>query len=223
MPTIIILHGWGHSSAYWSEMKKMLEKDFQVFAIDMPGFGDEPLVEDSWSIPDYANWVIEKLKKIPGDKVLLGHSFGGRVSSYIASGQPQWLRGLILDGSPSIYRPSFRTRFKIKIAKILKKLNIKGIFNSGNQELLHADKSGKGKIFRNVVSFDQTDLLPKINVSTLLIWGEKDYIVPLRIGREMQALIPKSELVVVDNAGHQVHTDNPFLFYGVTKKFVKGL
>lgn len=223
LPTLIILHGWGETSSDWLMFKQMIEKDFSTICFDLPGFGNEPLKNSDWTVPDYASWVVQRLESVQGPKIILGHSFGGRIGSYIASNKPAWLKGLILDGAPCIYRPNLKVKTKIFLAKISKMLNLKKFFIVKNNELINADNKGLGKISRNAVSFDQTKILPKINVPTLIIWGEYDSIVPIRIAKEMQTLIPKSKLSVIDKVGHHTHQENPYLFYGIIKHFIKNL
>ena len=48
-----------------------------------------------------------------------------------------------------------------------------------------------------------------INIPVLLIWGEKDKIVPLEIGRKLAGNIPNSKLVVVPNCGHVPQEECP--------------
>jgi len=219
MKTLVILHGWGHDKAYWQDFIGKFQ-DTDVIAIDLPGFGEEPLVNSDWGIPEYALWVKNKIAEMKLDTViLLGHSFGGRIASFIASENPEWLKGLILYGSPSIYRPSDRTKLKIKVYKILKRLGLKNQ-KPKNTELQKADNDGLGKVFRNVVPFDQTELLIKINVPTLLIWGANDEAVPVTIAKELNILIPNSKLVILDGLGHNAHLENLNLFYGTVKNFI---
>lgn len=223
MKTLVILHGWGHNSQYWEVIKSMYEQDFNVVFFDLPGFGKEPLIEDDWGVPEYAEWVKEKLNSIQGKKIILGHSFGGRVASFIASQNPNWLEGLILSGSPSIYRPSSKVKFKIFLSKLFRKIGLKRKPVSQNSDLARADKNGLGKIFRKVVPFDQTKLLPKINIPTLLVWGEYDEDVPLKIAREINNLIPNSKMEVIEKVGHNSWIENTYLFYGITKNFIKSI
>lgn len=225
---IVILHGWGHSKEYWGDFARRFSDggfDGKVVALDLPGFGSEPLVSFEWGIPEYARWVEERIANLGGGKegeiILLGHSFGGRVSGFIASERPTWLKGLILYGAPCLYRPKFSTRVKIRAAKFLKKAGICKKY-SGNEELREAESAGMGTIFRKAVTFDETDLLPKITAPTLLAWGANDVReAPLRIAKEMHALISPSELVIMDGAGHNAHLENPTLFYGIVKKFIE--
>jgi pimeloyl-ACP methyl ester carboxylesterase len=223
--TIVILHGWGHRKEYWSDFIRQCEGGGfrgEVIALDLPGFGREPLVSPEWGIPEYAQWTIEKIVSLKKENViLLGHSFGGRISGYIASERPAWLRGLILYGAPCLYRPKFSTKMKICVAKFLKKMGVRKTY-SGNDELREADRVGMGAIFRKAVVVDESELLPKIIVPTLLVWGAGDTIeAPRRIAEEMHALISSSELVIMDGVGHNAHLENPTLFYGIVKKFIQ--
>lgn len=224
MKTIVILHGWDHSTKDWLIIKDMFDGDFRVVSFDLPGFGDTPLISPNWGIPEYSNWTKERIKKEVGEDskiILLGHSFGGRIASHLASQNPDWLESLVLYSSPSIYRPRLKTKIKIFLAKLKNKIGLNKINFHKNTELKKADESGLGKIFRKVVSFDQTDHLPKIKVKTLVITGEKDESVPLYISKEIDRLIPDSRLAVIDKVGHNAHKENHYLFYGIIKQFIQ--
>ena len=120
--TLVILHGWGHSKNQWNFFINRFDEG-NVVIFDLPGFGEEKLIDQNWGIPEYSMWAKAKIESL-GEKnvVLLGHSFGGRIAGYIASENPPWLKGLILYGSPSLYRPGKKVRFKILVAKFLKGL-----------------------------------------------------------------------------------------------------
>ncbi len=214
---IVVLHGWGQNSEYWQEISSKFDNSL---TLDLPGFGNTPLIDSNWGIANYASWVVNQIEsKGLKNVVLVGHSFGGRIASYVASQNPEWLNLLVLYGAPCIYRPSLSLKMKTRLFKILKNLGIKK--KPKNSELNIADSNGMGKIFRKAVVFDQTEILPKIKVPTLLIWGEKDFDVPLSIAKEMHTLIPKSQLVVLNNLGHNAHLENPNLFYGTIKNFIQ--
>jgi pimeloyl-ACP methyl ester carboxylesterase len=228
MKKLIILHGWGQHAKIWDPFVSQIGDIIETQAWDLPGFGKEPLVSDEWGVPEYADWVVEKVDEefaAGTEIILLGHSFGGRVSSWIASQNPDWLSGLILSGSPSIYRPSFGLKFRIRLYKFLKKILpssvLKKIFKP--KSLNTADSAGKGKIFRKVVPFDQTEVLEQIKVPALLIWGEKDEPVPLKIALEMNELIPNSKLEIIEGVGHQTGQEAQYLFYGIVKNFIQNL
>lgn len=215
---LFFLHGWGHNRHLWDGLTG---KFHNAIALNLPGFGDEPLINNDWGVPEYARWVDEKISKYK-NVVLVGHSFGGRIAAEIASKKPKYLKGLVLSGAPCVYRPSLKTRSKIKAFKILKTFmpqSFRGLFYSGDLK-----SAGKlEKIFRKVVIYDQTKQLQKIQVPTLLIWGENDDQVPLKIAREMFLLIKDCELKILENSGHNAYLDKPDLFYGYVKNFISDL
>ncbi len=229
---LVVLHGWGHDKALWEDFAhRFPEGDVRV--LDLPGFGEEPLVDGEWGIPEYAAWVKERLASIAakegdgnGGIVLLGHSFGGRIAAFVASERPAWLRALVLYAAPCLYRPTASVRAKIAAAKALKRLGFArpeaGRY-AANAELREADAKGMGKIFRKTIVFDETEALRRIAVPTLLIWGGRDTYPTPAMGREMHALISGSTLRIMEQSGHNAHLENPILFYGIIRQFLHAL
>jgi pimeloyl-ACP methyl ester carboxylesterase len=229
MAKLVVLPGWGQDKTFWENFAQRFLAG-EVLVLDLPGFGTEPLVSDTWGIPEYAAWAKGKLAALHEDNIiLLGHSFGGRVAGFVASDRPPWLKALILYAAPCLYRPKASTRFKIAAAKLLKRLGAKNIIKNAtqgkyaNEELQQADGAGLGAIFRKIVVFDETEILPKIAVPTLLVCGGKDQYPPLVIAEEMHALISGSILRIMEHEGHNAHLENPTLFYGTIKQFLQSL
>lgn len=226
MKTIVILHGWGHSQAHWEGISHMLSTENRVVVFDLPGFGDEPAPPATWGVPEYAEWVNARIAKEGlRDVVLLGHSFGGRISALLAAEQPAWLRGVVLYGAPCLYRPFFRVRVRNFIGKMIGKLPIPESFRRayrGDEENAAMEK-GMRPIFRRVVAFDETEQVRQIRVPVALVWGEHDMEAPMHIAEELKALIPNAELHVLQGGGHSVHLEQPTLFYGIIKKFLQRL
>ncbi len=218
---VIILHGWGQDKTVWEGLTDKLGKN--SLSIDMPGFGKEKIVDPTWGVPEYTQWVINKIKDY-NDVILIGHSFGGRLTAEIASKRPKWLKGIILSGAPCVYKPSFKTKFKITIFKIAKyfipyKLRLRYF----PTDLKKAIDRGLEATFRKVISYDQTNQLKSISLPTLIIWGRDDKVVPLSIAKEMNGLISNSELKIINDADHNSFLDNPNLFYSYVKKFIENI
>ena len=68
---------------------------------------------------------------------------------------------------------------------------------------------------------DLSDLLSRIAVPTLLIWGEQDARSPLSVARQFEAAIPGAELVVIPQAGHVSNLEQPALFNDAVRKFCR--
>jgi len=219
---IVVLHGWGHTREHWRDVVLMLESaGHRVIVPDLPGFGDEPVPDASWGIAEYAEWVKEQVGSLDGC-VILGHSFGGRIAAFIAAQQPTRLRGLILYGAPCLYRPRISVRMRNMMGKWFGKLPIPESIRRSirSDEENRAMNHGLQRIFRRVVSFDETDLVQRIVLPTLLLWGEHDVEVPLRIAQELHTLISGAVLEVMPAAGHSAHLEQPTLFYGILQQFL---
>lgn len=229
---LLILHGWNHSSEVWQNAYQQLDTSKVTIHIpDLPGFGQEPLVSPDWSIPDYAEWVEKKVDKILKTEnckqlTILGHSFGGRIAAYLASQNPPWLQHLILYAAPVLYRPTLQTKTKIALYKIGKRLTFgtkflrEFIAHAHHQELQHADQHHLGQIYRSVINFDQTSTLPKIQIPTDIIIGSHDTEVRQLIAQQTHELINNSTLHILENQSHNIHLDNPILFYGLIRKLL---
>ena len=68
---------------------------------------------------------------------------------------------------------------------------------------------------------DQRDLLVRIAVPTLLIWGELDARSPLSVARRFQETIPETELVVIPGAGHLSQLERPEQLNEAVRKFCR--
>jgi pimeloyl-ACP methyl ester carboxylesterase len=72
-----------------------------------------------------------------------------------------------------------------------------------------------------IAEADLRDVLPRIEVPTLLVWGELDVRSPLRVAREFARAIPHSELVVIPGAGHMSNLERPDEFNAAVRDFCR--
>jgi pimeloyl-ACP methyl ester carboxylesterase len=66
---------------------------------------------------------------------------------------------------------------------------------------------------------DQRDLLPRIDVPTLLIWGALDVRSPLTVARQLEQAIPDTTLVVIPQCGHVSNLEQPEQFNAAVRSF----
>lgn len=221
-PTILVLHGWGASSASFREVKLLLEKEgFMVDVPDLPGFGDRPLVKNPMTFDDYLSFV----EKEVGDQkvILIGHSFGGRLAIAFSVTNTSKVSKLILTGASGIpHKLSAKKRAAFILAKTFRfaqPLRKYLYYAIGESDYFRAGILKD--TFKNNYKVSIVNYLEKINVPTLLVWGEKDTVVPLHDGEYMQAHIKNAKLLVVKGATHKLPYQMPHVFIEQILPFLK--
>lgn len=225
--TILILHGWQRSLSEWMPVAKKLAQDYTVILLDLPGFGLTPRPKESYSIYDYAKFVEHFLNKLEIKKVMLiGHSFGGRIGIILGS-KSRLLDKLILVDAAAVEKKSLLVQAKITFNK-LAILPVKLFFPHQVEEIKNKfgsdDYQTAGNmrdIFIKTVNEDLTPLLSKIEVPTLVIWGEKDSTRPLSEGKLIKDTIHDAKLRVVWGAGHSPYLEKPRKFVEILEENLK--
>ena len=96
-PNLILIHGFGNSIGTWESLAPKLSKAFNVYAIDMLGFGlSEKPVQYQYTNANQAS-VIQSFAEVMGfDSFIVGgHSLGGAIAMHAAM-IDQKTQGLIL-------------------------------------------------------------------------------------------------------------------------------
>jgi len=216
--TLVILHGWASKLENWDNFVLLMEKEgFSVYLPSLPGFGKKRL-KKAWDLNNYVNWFKKWLKKEKIDKFyLLGHSFGGRMAIKYAAGKPKELKKLILVNSAGFEK---KLTFKkiiflifAKIGKILFFFPPLSFFKKGAKWLLYelarekdyykADDVLK-KTMQKVIMQNLENEIGKIDADTLIVWGAKDNITPLKWASILKKGIAKSKILVYDNSKHDL-------------------
>ena len=83
-----------------------------------------------------------------------------------------------------------------------------------------AGKPGFDDALRACLDYDFRDRLPDVKVPTLIVWGEKDSIIPVRDADEFERLIDDSRKVVMKDTGHIPMAERPEAFNDVLTDFL---
>lgn len=119
-PTIVLLHGYARSSAFWYGWVPHLSRDYKVVRMDLRGHGDSPVDFDpatESTLEAYVDDLVALLDALRLDAVhYCGESFGGILGMALAAQHPQRLRTLTLVAAPvyqnasAAYSAGFPTR-----------------------------------------------------------------------------------------------------------------
>ena len=226
---VVVLHGWGGRIESMTPAIQCLSRSFRVIAVDLPGFGESPLPHGVWGTPDYAAYVTDLVGSLGVEKAhFVGHSFGAKVSFYIAAVYPEAVDKLVLVGSPGLRTPpSLRARAKRTVGRVARSAGAAGppgraVRDAVYRRIASSDYRDAGDlrpILVKVVNEDYRDLLPRVASSTLLVWGQNDDAAPLSHGRQMEELIPDAGLVIFEGAGHFAYLDEPDRFCRIVRHF----
>lgn len=208
---IVLLHGWGQNIAMMKPIGDRLQKNHRITILDFPGFGDSEEPKIALTVYDYCEILEELLKKLKVKKpVIMGHSFGGRIAIIYASRNE--VEKVVLFGSPCI-RKEVKPNLKLRMLKSLKKIpginKLEGFAKNhmGSRDYKNASEIMK-KILVNVVNEDLSECAKKINVPTLLIWGDRDTEAPVEDAKELEKIIPDAGLIVLPNSTHYAYLEN---------------
>ncbi len=230
----LLLHGWRRSSEDFAGVAAALaDGGLSSLSVDLPGFGASPAPSEPMGARGYATLLaplVEGLADGTGAPVVVGHSFGARVSVCLAAARPDLVAGLVLTGAPLVRgelprgRPSPAYRAIRAAARL-------GLVSDGRLEAARrrhgsADYRAATGVVRDVlvrtVTESYDDELRALRCPVALVWGAEDTAAPLRVARAIDAMVPQATLEVLEGVGHLVPTEAPGALVAATATLVAG-
>ena len=221
---VVLLHGWGQNIEMMDPIGRGLLKDFHITILDLPGFGKSAEPSYGYTIYDYYETFKEFLSKLKIKKpILIGHSFGGRIS--IIYGAKNDVEKIVLLSAP-FKRSTQKKSFKVKLLKFMKKVPI-------IKELEHYMKTKIGstdyknasdtmrRVLVNTVNEDLTEYLKQIEVPTLLIWGSNDTAVSVEDAKYAEEIMRDAGLIVYEGCTHYAYLERINQTINILNSFLK--
>jgi pimeloyl-ACP methyl ester carboxylesterase len=240
-PPLVFVHGAAEDSRIWGPQLDALADEFTVVAWDEPGAGRSSDVPAGFGIADYAKCLgalIDALELGPAHVV--GLSWGGTLALELYRHRPELVATLILADTYAGWRGSLpEDEVQARVAGVRGMLaappgefdvTLPGLFAGDPPSRfvpllreITADVRREGLITQLLVmaETDQRDLLPRVAVPTLLLWGELDSRSPLSVARQFEQAIPHARLVVLPGAGHVSNLEQPEQFNDAVRTFCR--
>lgn len=211
---MVLLHGNGESSAYFSHQIDYFSRNYRVAAVDTRGHGKSPRGEGVFTL----NRFVEDLKQFLDENgfrkiILLGFSDGGNIALLFALKYPEYLEKLILNGanlSPSGVRLSIQAPIVLGYALV----SVVAFFD----KKLIRKKEMLGLMVKE--PHIRPEALRKLAVPTLVIAGTRDMIREKHT-RKIQENIPGSRLCLLEGS-HFIANENPEAFNRAVEMFLEG-
>jgi pimeloyl-ACP methyl ester carboxylesterase len=236
---VLLVHGVGEAGARdWDTLIPRLADRHRVLAFDLPGFGRSTHANVNYTPKRYREFIDFITRERIGDRfAVVGHSMGGALSLLYAGTRAERVERLVLaDVAGVLHREAFA-----EYMAYLGVDRIPGL-DSGlggrMQRLVHnwvrpltrlePDPSlllEVGKIRQKLLRGDPTKIaalglilhnfgeaIAGVRAPTLLIWGARDNLAPLRTGRLLAARIPGAPLETIPDCGHVPMREAPERF-----------
>ncbi len=233
-PAVIFIHGFGSSLHTWETWATALAADHRVIRFDLPGSG----LSSPDATGDYSDirsmQIVAALMDALGVRraSLVGNSIGGRIAWRFAATQPDRVDKLVLVSPDGFASPGFEYGRKPRVPavlglmryalpKSLLRMNLEPAYADPGKltdaattryhDLLLAPGARAAQIARmsQTVLEDPVPYLRRIRAPTLLLWGEKDAMIPFANSADYLAAIPNVRLVALPGAGHVPQEEIP--------------
>ena len=234
---LIVIHGGGDSGRAWRQNATELSKYYQVYIPDLPGFGRSKAINEDFDLSSYVTFVEDFSRSLGlGHFHLLGHSLGGGIALNYALKFPHRIKRLVLVSSlclgkeiafwarifsfPMFYRIAKKTVVGVfkAIGWLVRKLNCP-LGKIAPPSLL---RMSIGKSIMTIKG--QTNVLvnqlSELLMPTLLIWGARDSIVPVRHAFVAAMQIPDCQVRIFQDSGHSVYRHRVHEFSDMLVRFL---
>lgn len=223
---LTLIHGWGAESSVWMEWAERLSQEFNVYLIDLPGFGQSPTCKITDNILDC--WMQALAAQLPPKTHLLGWSLGGLVAQKLTLTYPERIQSLIClastprftqcDGWNWAVSPPLMADFirmlGVESSGVLKRFwnlqvqgspNAKSLLRQLKRHMQDRHLPTYQGLIQGLQLLRDLDLraeLKNLQAPTLWLLGEKDPLIPLKMREGLNHWHPQADQVILPNAGH---------------------
>ncbi|WP_424931881.1 alpha/beta fold hydrolase [Amaricoccus macauensis] len=217
---VVLVHGLGMSSRYMIPLARHLASNFWVCAPDLPGFGLSSKPRHVLTVRELAD-ALAALLSVMGIQraAFIGNSLGCEILAELALRHPERVERLILQG------PTPDPKDRSALQKVTY-FAITCLFERWSLGWIALSDYFRCGICRYFITFHHMmeqllePKLPLIAAPTLIVWGARDYIVPLSAVERYARLLPNGHLAVVPGAAHGMNYSHPELLVRTVHSFL---
>jgi pimeloyl-ACP methyl ester carboxylesterase len=216
---VLYLHSASDLGA-WDLALSGLAGSYQVVRPDLPGFNHSQRRDDVGSVHDLAYWTWDLIDALGLDSVrVVGSSLGGWLGADLATIEPARVSHLVLAGAAGLRPPGgyavdvfvlspdqilTRTYHRPEVGERERALAAEQEADPEAQLLRLRNRAATAGLAWNPYFHDPrlAGRLHRVRARTLVIWGERDQLMPLECGRMYARLIPGARLEAIAECGH---------------------
>lgn len=241
-PPLLLLHGYVGDRRTWRRQLEDLADEFAVVAWDAPGYGRSSDPPESFRLSDFADSLAAFIDALGlGRPHVVGLSFGGGLALELYRRHPTVPRSLVLASAyagwagslpPEVVEQRLQQALRLAElppAELVDELMPTLFTPSAPRELVDEFAASMSEFHpaglrANSLAFAEADLrdvLPRIAVPTLLLYGDRDVRAPLSVAHDLHASIPGSRLVVLEGVGHVSNVEAAERFNTEVRAFLR--
>ena len=246
-PALIMIHGFGSSLQTWEPWAKTLSPEFRVIRFDLPGSGlSAPDPTGDYSDTRSIDLVLALMDRLHLERAtLIGNSIGGRIAWRFAATHPERVDKLVLISPDGFASPGFdygktpavpaaMQLMRYVLPKPLIKASLKPAYGDPSAitpgtvtryyELMLAPGVRTALLDRmkQAVLTDPRPFLHRIQQPVLLLWGQRDGMIPVANTRDYLQALPHARLVTYPRLGHVPQEEDPNGSLGALRAFLLG-
>lgn len=236
---VLLLHGLGGSIESWTHNIGPLSRGARIVALDLPGFGQSDKPKIAYTIKFFRDFVIRFMQQAGIEKAsTVGSSMGGQIAAEVAIARPGAVGKLVLVSPSGALPRSFKGTAALKsyvrvtsartVAEVKKALFAvdKKPVDDSYARLVFERFSDPNAAFafhsalRNSAAAPRlAGKLDKIRSPTLLLWGKKDVMIPVKYV-EPFVRMENCRVVLLEDTGHRPHAERPEVFNPLVSGFI---
>lgn len=246
-PAVILLHGFGASLDTWEPWAKALSAHYRVIRFDLPGFG----LTGADPTGDYSDEREMKILAGLMDQLgvesaaLVGNSLGGRIVWKFAAAHPARVTRLVLVSPDGFASPGFDYDKPPEVPLMMQALpyvaprsmlrsNLAAAYARPEalsettltryRDMMLAPGVRRAMLTRmgQTILSDPAPTLARIKAPTLLLWGERDGMIPISNSADYLRYLPHGTLVRLPNLGHVPFEEDPVSSLPPVERFLSG-
>jgi pimeloyl-ACP methyl ester carboxylesterase len=240
-PPVVLLHGGLADGRVWRRQLDDLSDEFTVVAWDAPGCGRSSDPPATFRLPDYADGLAAFIEALGlGRPHVIGSLFGGGLALELYRRRPTLPMTLVLASAYLGWAGSFPPEVvEQRLQRVLREAALPPdewvsgyipalLTQAAPKELVDelvgimsdSRPAGMRVMAHAFAEADLRDVLPHIDVPTLLLWGEAEPRASLDGAAEFAAKLPSSTLVLLPGTGPQSNMEAPAAFNDEVRRFL---
>jgi pimeloyl-ACP methyl ester carboxylesterase len=188
---VVLVHGLAGSSRWWRPVVGALESRHEVHLVDLPR---------ARSLEEAVDRLASRIEDNIGRAAVVGHSMGGLLAATLATRRPDLVEKLVLVAPAGAKEPSSRRAHVLPLIRAVGQARprmlahlARDALRAGPRALWHS----AGDVVRSTIGG-----LAPIEAPTLVVWGERDPLLPAERADLFASAIPGATVVVLPGAAH---------------------